>query len=162
MTTAKYQRFTNLRVLKSVQHDRLLKFLSPHYDYIASRGLKLPRDGKLTDSQFELLGEILKSPDGQTPAELMRAMHMVNELARESMMETLLHQIEELAEAFDRDDRIMPADVAIEAILRHREHVETIHRLQALNARRTYSYFQANSEAIPTPRETIGTISRIF
>lgn len=56
MTTAKYQRFTNLRVLKSVQHDRLLKFLSPHYDYIAARGRQLPREGKLTDSQFELLG----------------------------------------------------------------------------------------------------------
>lgn len=33
--------------------------------WFASRGLTLPRDGKLTDSQFESLGEILKSPDGQ-------------------------------------------------------------------------------------------------
>ncbi len=155
MTTAKYQRFTNLRVLKSVRHDRLLKFLSPHSEYIAARGLELPRDGKLTDSQFESLGEILKSPDGQTPAELMRAVHMVNELARESMMETLLHQIDELSDAFHRDDRIMPADVAVEAILRHRDHVETIHRLQALNARRTYSYFQSNSEVVPIPQEPL-------
>jgi hypothetical protein len=99
MTTAKYQRFTNLRVLKSVQHDRLLKFFSPHNEYITSRGLQLPCDGKLTDSQFELLGQILKAPDGQTPAELMRAVHMVNELARESMMETLLDQIEEFRNA---------------------------------------------------------------
>ncbi len=155
MTTAKYQRFTNLRVLKSVQHDRLLKFLSPHNEYIASRGLQLPCDGKLTDSQFELLGQILRAPDGQTPAELMRAVHMVNELARESMMETLLHQIDELAEAFHRDERIMPADVAVEAILRHREHVETIHRLQSLTTRRTYSYFQANSDVVPSLQEPL-------
>lgn len=85
---------------------------------------------------------------------------MVNELARESMMETLLHQIEELAEAFDRDERIMPADVAVEVILRHREHAETIHRLQSLNARRTYSYFQANSDDVPALQEPID-LSRI-
>lgn len=149
MTTAKHQRFTNLRVLKSIKHDRLLKFFSPHHDYIASRGLKLPREGKVSDSQFELLGEILRTPDHHTPAELMRAVHMVNELARESMMETLLHQIEDLAKAFDNNERIMPADVAVEAILRHRELAESIHRLQALNARRTYSYFQANSDQVP-------------
>jgi hypothetical protein len=137
-----------------------LKFLSPHYEYIASRGLTLPHAGKLTDFQFELLGEILKAPDGQTPAELMRAVHMVNELARESMMETLLDQIDELADAFHRDERIMPADVAIEAILRHREHVEVIHRLQALNARRTYSYFQANSEVVPSLQEPL-ELSRV-
>jgi len=155
MTTAKYQRFTNLRVLKSVQHDRLLKFLSPHHNYIASRGLELPGKGKLTDSQFELLGQILRAPDSQTPAALMQAVHMVNELARESMMETLLHQIDELAEAFHCDERIMPADVAVEAILRHRDHVETIHRMQSLSARRTYSYFQANSDAVPKLQEPL-------
>lgn len=160
MTTAKYQRFTNLRVLKSVQHDRLLKFLSPHYEYIASRGLTLPHAGKLTDFQFELLGEILKAPDGQTPAELMRAVHMVNELARESMMEALLDQIDELADAFHHDERIMPADVAVEAILRHREHVEVIHRLQALNARRTYSYFQSASDVVPSLQEPL-ELSRV-
>jgi hypothetical protein len=49
----------------------------------------------------------------------------------------------------------MPADVAVEAILRHREHVEVIHRLQALNARRTYSYFQANSEVVPSLQEPL-------
>ncbi len=149
MTTAKYQRFTNLRVLKSIKHDRLLKFLSPHHDYIASRGLRLPRKGIINDSEFERIGEILRTPDHNTPSELMCAVHMVNELARESTMETLLHQIEDLAEAFDNDEKIMPADVAVEAILRNRVLAESIHRLQALNARRTYSYFQANSDEVP-------------
>lgn len=155
MTTAKYQRFTNLRVLKSIKHERLIRFLSPHRDYITSRGLKLPRAGRIKDSDFELLGEILRTPDHNTPSELMRAVHMVNELAREAMMETLLDQIEELAEAFDNDERIMPADVAVEAILRHRELAESIHRLQSLSARRTYSYFQADSDEAPRLKELL-------
>jgi hypothetical protein len=155
MTTVKYKRFTNLRVLKSIHHDRLLKFLSPHLHYIASRGLLLPSEGRITDEQFEKLGEILRSPDHQTPAELMRSVHMVNELAREPMMETLLDQIEELGEVFGRNERIMPADVAVEAILRHRDHAESIHRLQTLNARRTYSYFQANSDEVPSLQDPI-------
>jgi hypothetical protein len=160
MTTAKYQRFTNLRVLKSIHHNRLLKFLSPYANYIATRGLTLPQEGKLTDQQFELLGEILRFPDHLTPSDLLQSIHMVNELARESMMETLLVQIEELTDAFDQEQRIMPADVAVEAILRHREHAETIHRSHALSARRTYSYFQANSDESPILQEPI-ELSRV-
>lgn len=155
MPTAKFQRFTNVRVLKTVRHERLLKFLSPHRDYIASRGLPLPREGEITDAAFDQLGDILKTPDHDTPGELLRSVHMVNELSRESTMEKLLHQIDELGSAFEGQERVRPADVAVEAILRHRDVAESFHRLQALHARRTYSYFQPITDDVPVINDSL-------
>ncbi len=70
-------------------------------------------------------------------------------------MEALLHQIEELAAAFDRDERTMPADVAVEAILQHREHAEVIHRCQAPKCASHVLVLPGNCDSVPVLNEPL-------
>lgn len=61
-------------------HD-LARLLSPHADYFARRGVKLPPEGTQEHFPYQAVAQVLTSPDIAMPEELTRAVYQISELA---------------------------------------------------------------------------------
>ncbi len=93
MTTLNYQNFTDIHFLKTIKPKRLRRFFQSFESYLATRGLEIPSSSRLTDEQFDLLVSIVKFPDGNAPAEMLDALHVVNGVSNRIGVDLLFDQI---------------------------------------------------------------------
>ncbi|TWU39360.1 hypothetical protein [Novipirellula artificiosorum] len=143
-----YLRLTHHNIFKNVAHERLHEFLAPFADYLATRGIKLPRLA-IDDKWREEVRLILRQPDDGTPRTLLQSAHFVNDLCTESCMEKLLDRIDGLAAKFREEENSTIADVAVEAFLHHHDDAEEILRWERVQTRKSFQYFQAKTSEPP-------------
>ena len=149
MTTLNYQKFTDTHFLKTIKPKRLRRFLQPFGSYLATRGLDLKSTGQLTDEQFDLLASIVKSPDGNAPAEMLDALHVVNGVSNRIGVDLLFDQIFGLPAKFADEDDPFAGDVAIEAFLLDKHTVQWMLSHRSNVQRRSFTAFQAASLELP-------------
>jgi len=89
MASFKLRRFTNPDLLKTIAQGRLLEFLRPWRDYLASRGLEFPINGSAS-VDCDALAHILIDPDATVPKDMIGALYCIDETASTEDMEALL------------------------------------------------------------------------
>ena len=137
MATYKLQQFSRLDVLKRLNPENLVRFLTPFKKFFAEQGLKLPRPGSRRIDYDHLIG-ILLSPAGDLPMELVEALYFVDDLSHPAGQERLLSVLPGL----DYVWKDSPADVAVKAWLLDPEIVEQMHAERTVAKRaRTYESF---------------------
>ena len=160
MKTLKYQQFTDVQFLKSIKPARMNPILNPYADYLASRGFTFPESRRLSDSQFDQLAAILASPDHETPAAMLDALHVVNGIATRANVDLLFDRIDGLQAKFADEDDPHPGDVAIEAFALNRDAVEHWLSHRSTAQRRSFTSFQAASIELPKLPANLGRANR--
>lgn len=147
MPSYSLRRFTNPRVLKSVSPQVLLEFLTPHADYIASKGFDLPtRDGAISDFDYLMLTSILMKPDDHMPDPLINALFFVHEMGTDRTMNKLLDLAAKLG--LDISPESTSMDVAMRIWIRDNLALEKAHSEQHIYRSRTFEHYQAD---VPAP-----------
>ena len=149
MATYNLRRFSNPETLKQVARRDLLGLLAPHAAYFAGRGLKLPKRASDGDLDYERLVEVFMTPGSDTPPALANALFLVDEMATPEGMDGLLDEARILGIRLGDGDRLTPADVAVRVWLQEPYVLEQKHAEQFLIKRRSFEYFQTDSESVP-------------
>src|SRR3972149_3680842 len=144
MATFRLRRFSCPETLKAIAHDRLLACLKPYRGFLTARGLVLPRSGSKASLDYAKLVELLLTPDGKTPKELIDALYFVDEMATPEGMDALLAEAEQqklrLAPGADHS----PADIAAQIWLLNRDILERKHAEHYLAKVRSFESYQMN------------------
>ena len=101
---------TNPEIVRTIAPVRLLDLLSPHQEYLAGRGLKLPTTTKASTIDHDKLINILDTPSMDTPQDMLNALGMINDMATEQGMDALLSAARHAGVKLDLTDEESPAD----------------------------------------------------
>jgi len=150
MQTLNRQRITNIEFLLSVRPERLVKFLSPYRDYLASCGWTMPDAGTIKKEKIESLAALLQVADTDAPTKMLDSLHTISGLANRVTVSLLFDQIEGLLQTFHGQGKPFPGDVAIEAYMLDPDAAEKILSIRSGTLRRSYVSYQAATEQMPT------------
>lgn len=143
MATFRLRRFSSPHTLRAIRPNRLLAFLNPHREYLTARGVTLPSDPhELSD--FDGLVRLFMSPDVDTPADLIDALFLVDEMSTEAATDELLQAAGQAGVPVTVGSEDSPADVAVGVWLRAPQILERKHAEQYLVRPRSFEYFQAD------------------
>lgn len=141
--------FTSPENLRAITPIYLLRLLEPHRSYFDARGLQLPPAESRLEPDYELLAEILATPDMDTPSTLIDALFFVTELATAEGMDALLVELRERGLSIDDGDEQTPIDVAIQVWLIDPDILQEKHAEQHLLRPRSFEYFQTTRTRLP-------------
>lgn len=151
MATYNLKRFTDPEALKSIGPVYLVRFLNQFYDYMKERGFTLPEEEQAESFDYDALAHVFIAPDPETPSALVDALYYVHEMATPEGMNILLDEVDakDSKLKLDCQPEPTPADVAVQVWLQNPELVERKHAEQQISRRRTFEYFQNQSDQIP-------------
>jgi hypothetical protein len=151
LATFKLTQFSHPEILKQVAPKRLLKLLSPHAKFLASRGLPLPTKTGPIVLDCEILATILMSPDAvdMLPKPLIEALYFIDEMATPQGMDSLLQEAKRQDLKLDDGEDHSPADVAVQVWLIDRDVLERKHAERHLTRPRSFEYYQADGDEVP-------------
>lgn len=141
--------FTSPENLRAITPIYLLRLLELHRSYFDGRGLQLPAAESRVEPDYELLAEILATPDRDTPSTLIDALFFVTELATPEGMDSLLVELRERGLSIDDGDEQTPIDVAIQVWLLDPDILQEKHAEQHLLRPRSFEYFQTERTRLP-------------
>lgn len=142
LATYRLPRFSSPATLHSIDPKRLRDFLSPFGTYLCSRGIHLD-DAQPIDHDALVL--VFMSPDSSTPAGLINALFLVDEMATPEGMDSLTQNAALEKMAVQLDDQTTPADFAVMIWLQEPSIVERAHAEHFLRRPRTFAYFCADA-----------------
>lgn len=144
MSSIRYRNFNRPNFLKKIRTDVLRQFLQPHRDYLEDRGLQLGR-GQI---DCDMLGQILATPDSDTPSELIETLEICDAVCFPDTLEELVdldqgrvHQI--------LDGEHSHADAVLLTWLHDPEAVERIYNRAALELDRSLCVYRATTPLRP-------------
>lgn len=140
MATYSLNKFAQPDVLKNIQDDRLLQFLSPYTDYLEERGFKLQKNGN-GQIDYGLLCRVLMQPTEGIPPAMVDALYFVQEVADDEMYDELL----EMAKAGNVDvpADASPADLAVMLWLKDPELIKKPHAEALMMKPKSFISFQS-------------------
>lgn len=144
MATFRLRHFANPQTLRAIAPGRLLQFLNPFRDYFGMRGYELPAVGSVEEFDYQALVDIFMSPDEESPAELLDALFLVDEMSTHDAAHDLLGAGEYLP--LDADDDLSAADIAVQVWLLDPEILERRHAQQFLFRAKSFEYYQSDGE----------------
>ena len=153
MTSIRLPRLSRPGVLESIAPKRLFELLQPYTNFFASRSVRIESPDSI-DCQA-VIREITQA-DRETPAELLDAICLIDELANAVAVELLLDRVPSSSLGLEPGGEHSEADIVTAAWLSHREKLVQTHALSRLKRTRSYDYFQANQTTAPkfvTPAE---------
>jgi hypothetical protein len=153
MTSVRLPRLSRPGVLESIAPKRLFELLQPYTDFFASRSVRIESPDSI-DCQA-VIREITLA-DRETPADLLDAICLIDELANAVAVELLLDRVSASSLGLEAGGEHSEADIVTAALLSHREKLVQTHALSRLKRARSYDYFQANQTTAPkfvTPAE---------
>ena len=153
MTSVRLPRLSRPGVLESIAPKRLFELLQPYTDFFASRSVRIESPDSI-DCQA-VIREITQA-DRETPADLLDAICLIDELANAVAVELLLDRVPASSLGLEPGGEHSEADIVTAALLSHREKLVQTHALSRLKRARSYDYFQANQTTAPkfvTPAE---------
>ncbi len=131
----------------------MFELLQPYTDFFASRSVRIESPDSI-DCQA-VIREITQA-DRETPADLLDAICLIDELANAVTVELLLDRVPASSLGLEPGGEHSEADIVTAALLSHREKLVQTHALSRLKRARSYDYFQANQTTAPkfvTPAE---------
>ncbi|MBF0178161.1 MAG: hypothetical protein HQL63_15145 [Magnetococcales bacterium] len=142
MAMFKPRRFAQPETLKAIEPGRLARFLTPHAEFLASRGVNLSSNDDGVDC--DLLASVLMNLGEDAPLNLLESLYIIHEMASQDGMDRLLEAAEENNLAIDFEPDSSPADIAIQFFLNNRELLEQQHAKLFVTRVRSFLYFQGN------------------
>ncbi len=124
MATYSLNKFAQPDVLKNIQEDRLLQFLSPHSVYLEERGFKLQKNGS-GQIDYDMLCRVLMQPTEGIPPNMVDALYFVQEVADDEMYDELLEMAKTGNVTVPAD--ASPADLAVLLWLKDPELIKKPH-----------------------------------
>lgn len=154
--------FSSIAALRSISSQLLRDFLRPHRRYFLSRGIVLP-SGQIADEfDYGGLTNVLMNPDGETPDDLIDALHIVNEMCEPEANADLVDRARDRGIELPATEDLTAADIAIHIWLRDRQVVEQVHAELHIGAARTYEHFQSKGDRRRVlPRPTAQQMTRL-
>lgn len=141
MSTYKPKFLTDADIVRTIEPSRLIALLKPYSDYFASRKLPLPKGKQAGQLDVDLLVELLRTPDEETPQELLNAIGYIDEMATPQGMDALLRAAIKEGMPFDGDLDQTPADIAVQVWLYDPKIVEEEHAWQTWKSPRRMECF---------------------
>lgn len=149
MATLNIRCFASPESLRTITPRYLLRLLEPYRKYLRDRQFTLPPQGSEAEPDYDLLAEILTTPDGDTPGELIDALFFVTALATAEGMDSLLDELRDRGFAIDDEQDQTPVDVAIQVWLIDPDIIQEKHAEQHLIRPRSFEYFQTDRAEPP-------------
>jgi len=153
MTAVRISRLSRPGVLESIDPERLFALLHPYADFFANRSVPIEAPGSI-DCQA-VIREIAKA-DRETPADLLDAISLIDELANTVAVDLLLDRVPAQTLGIAPGGKHSSADIVTAAWLTNREKLVLTHALSRIKRVRSYDYFQASQTTAPkfvTPAE---------
>lgn len=142
--------------LQTLRWEDLRMLLAPFSNYFTSRGLDIESLGQTDENAFSALGDILTSPDVDTPNALTETLFIISQMARADQLEALLDDANELEVSIGAEDSI--EQIAIKLWLKDRERLKQRHSEIFMTRARAFEYFSSESEAGPAFRPPTITV----
>lgn len=140
MATYSLRKFAQPDILKNIQEDNLLSFLSPYREYLTGRGFSFQKNG---DGQIHYgqLCQILMQPSEGIPPAMVDALYFIQEVSADDMFDELLEiaaagQVEVPAD-------LTPTDLAVLLWLRDPELIKKPHAESLMMKPKSFCSFQA-------------------
>jgi len=155
MSTYRLRRFSYPDTLRAIAPERLRAFLQPYASYLSNRGVSLSANPGALD--FDRLAAIFLLPDSSTPAELIDALSLVDEMSSLESMDALLEEASRCGLKLDLGGVLSPADVALQIWTRNRALLERLHAQQLVIKARSYESYHTDQKlpklAKPAPTQ---------
>jgi hypothetical protein len=149
MSSLRLRRVSRPETLRAIDPDRLRQFLLPFAKQLSAHGFNLPKVA-CQPVNCQALAEFLATAGPELPADLLDALHMVDELATPEGADRLLVAAQMQGKPLNPAARMTPADAAIELWLIDRELLRRQHTEALL--RRPTSFRSYQSMVFPPPR----------
>jgi hypothetical protein len=132
--------FTHADILSTIEFDSLMELLHPHESYLKSRGFASPGRG-LATADYPKLALILVNSDGETPPDLLEALHVIGNVGVPERVDQLL----ELARSHgvETNDRVTAIDLAIRVWFKAPMELVKMARDEFLQKAFKFEYFPA-------------------
>lgn len=140
MATYSLNKFAQPEVLKNIQEDRLLQFLSSYSGYLEGRGFKLQKNGN-GQIDYDLLCRILMQPTEGIPPAMVDALFFVQEVADDEMYDELLEMAKTGNVSVPAD--ASPADLAVLLWLTDPELIKKPHAEALMLKPKSFKSFQS-------------------
>ncbi|MBN8605124.1 MAG: hypothetical protein J0M26_29275 [Planctomycetes bacterium] len=161
MTAVRISRLSRPGVLESIDPERLFALLHPYADFFANRSVPIEAPGSI-DCQA-VIREIAKA-DRETPADLLDAISLIDELANTVSVDLLLDRVPAQTLGITPCGKHSSADIVTAAWLSNPEKLVQTHALTRIKRVRSYDYFQASQTTAPKfvspAKETIQQLER--
>lgn len=146
MTAVRISRLSRPGVLESINPERLFALLHPYADFFANRSVPIEAPGSI-DCQA-VIREIAKA-DRETPADLLDAISLIDELANTVSVDLLLDRVPAQTLGITPFGKHSSADIVTAAWLSNPEKLVQTHALSRIKRVRSYDYFQASQTTTP-------------
>jgi hypothetical protein len=161
MTAVRIPRLSRPGVLESIAPERLFALLQPFSDFFANRSVPIVSPDSI-DCQAVI--RTIANADRDTPAELLDAICLIDEMANTVAVELLLERLPGDAIGQELGGKHSKADIVTAAWLSNRERLLQTHAQARIKRARSFDYFQANQTdppefGIPT-KDTIEQLAR--
>src|SRR5262245_61195446 len=103
--------------LRSVRQDLLLRWLGPMAEYLARRGLRLPRQGVEETIDYEQLTRILMTPTPDLPEDLAESLFLIEAMGHPSGMDALIEGADLNGLKLELEEDLTPVDLALKVWL---------------------------------------------
>ena len=90
MATYNLRRFSHVDGIKGIGEDHLSAVLEPHEEYLAGRGIRLPKKGEDSPLPYPDLVRVLMTPDATTPKGFADAFYLIHEMSTPESMDALM------------------------------------------------------------------------
>jgi hypothetical protein len=140
MATYSLNKFAQPDILKNIQEDRLLQFLSPYSIYLEERGFKLQKNGN-GQIDYDTLCRVLMQPTEGIPPGMVDALYFVQEVADDEMYDDLLEMAKTGNVAVPAD--ASPADLAVLLWLKDPELIKKPHAETLMMKPKSFISFQS-------------------
>lgn len=144
-TGRRIKRLTKPNVLRQIQDDRLIEFLSAFSNYFESVEFPIPSTHEGIDVE-KLIGALSKA-QRDAPDEMLDALFLVDQMATVSGRDALKRVLEDENVHVEGTIEWSPADLAVEVWLRHRPLLARAYASQLSTRNRTLQIFLANDDA---------------
>jgi len=145
MSSINLRRFSKTDVLKKIDSKYLYQFLAKYSEYFTSRGMCILKASDNFGTYYDLLSEILMTPDERTPAELSEALYYINEMCTPEAFDL----IQDTIAGTEIDDiiktNVSPADLVLQVWLIKPNLIERLHAQQFMFKPRAFEYFKSSS-----------------
>lgn len=140
MTNTRLPRLSRPGVLESIAPHRLASLLQPHSTFFEGKGVSIDASGPI-DCQAAI--RAVMEADRDTPAELLEAICLIDELANEPTVDLLLSRVTAAELGLETNGQHSAADILVAAWLNHREQLVQTQAQTRFKRARSFDYFQS-------------------
>jgi hypothetical protein len=141
--------FAHSEILSQIRPDLLLAWLWPARDYLARRGLVLPRPDAPAPVNSEALAAIFLDPTPDLPPDLADSLYLFREMATPEGMDAILAAARAAGLELGLGEEASPADVALRAWVLDRQLLQRWHNRLEVKRSRAFKYY--STDANPPP-----------